>query len=198
MNSDGTGATNLSPDPNIYDMWPSWSPDGTLIIFSSTRNGGCCGETNIFTMPAPTQLPPPANLTGTNAPFVITQLTTNGTSIDPNWGKKAGTAACKTNCLRSKAIAFSVKRDNAGIELHGKVRVRNELRILVSDALVSIQWILPGGSTQTAQKRTDLNGLADFQVKGPHGTYTLTVTNIAKHGFTFDPAKSLLSRTVLK
>ncbi len=198
MNSDGTGATNLSPDPNIYDMWPSWSPDGTLIIFSSTRNGGCCGETNIFTMPAPTQLPPPANLTGADAPFVITQLTTNGASMDPNWAKKAGTTVCKTNCLRSKAIAFTVKRDDAGIELHGRVRVRNELRNLVSDAAVSIQWTLPGGGTQTAKKRTDLHGLADFQVKGPHGTYTLTVTKIAKQGSTFDPAKSLLSRTVVK
>jgi WD40-like Beta Propeller Repeat len=197
MNSDGSGATNLSPDPNTYyDMWPSWSPDGTLIIFSSTRNGGCCGETNIFTMPAPTHLPPLAKSEA--APFVITQLTTNGKSIDPSWGKKAGTGPCKSNCLRSKAIAFSSKPDNGGIELHGKVRVKNELRIVVPDALVSIRWTLPGGGTQTAQKMTDLNGMADFQLKGPHGTYTLTVTDISKQGFTFDPAKSLLTKTVTK
>lgn len=198
MNSDGSGATNLSNDPAVYDMWPSWSPDGTLIIFSSTRNGGCCGETNIFTMPAPTHLPPVAVARTTNAPAVVTQLTTNGASTDPNWGRKAGAAVCKSNCLRSKAITFSSKRDNAGIELHGKVRVKNELRIVVPDALVRVQWTLPGGSTQTAQKLTDLNGLADFQLKGPHGTYTLTVTNITKQGFTFDSAKSLLSKTVTK
>jgi tol-pal system beta propeller repeat protein TolB len=198
MNSDGSGATNLSTDPTVYDMWPSWSPDGTLIIFSSTRNGRCCGETNIFTMPAPTQLPPVVAATGTDAPSAVIQLTTNGASMDPNWGKKAGTAVCKSNCLRSKAIAFSSKRDNSGIELHGRVRVKNELRVLVPDAMVSIQWTRPGGGTQIAQKITDLNGLADFQLKGPHGTYTLTVTNIAKRGSTFDPAKSLLSKTVTK
>jgi hypothetical protein len=133
-----------------------------------------------------------------NAPQAVTQLTFNGKSTDPNWARKGGAAVCKVNCLRSKAIAFSAKRDNAGIELHGKVRVKNELRALVPDALVSIQWTLPGGGTQTAQKRTDLNGLADFQLKGPHGTYALTVTNITKQGFTFDPAKSLVSKTVTK
>jgi tol-pal system beta propeller repeat protein TolB len=199
INADGSGATNLSTDPTVYDMWPSWSPDGTLIIFSSTRNGGCCGETNIFTMPAPTHLPPvPGGAVGSDAPQAVKQLTTNGKSTDPNWGKKAGVSVCKVNCLRSKAIAFTKKRDNAGIELHGKVRVKNELRVLVPDALVGIQWTLPGGSTQTAQKLTDVNGLADFQLKGVHGTYTLTVIDITKQGFTFDPAKSLLSKTVTK
>jgi hypothetical protein len=180
-------------------MWPSWSPDGTLIIFSSTRNGGCCGETNIFTMPAPTHLPPvQAGGVGSDGPQAVKQLTTNGTSTDPNWGKKTGTSVCKVNCLRSKAITFTKKKDGLGIELHGHVRVRDELRLAVADALVSIQWSLPDGSQQVAQKTTDVNGVADFQVKGPHGTYTLTVTDIAKQGFTFDPAKSVLSKTVTK
>lgn len=198
MNADGTGATNLSSDPTVYDMWPSFSPDGTLIIFSSTRNGGCCGETNIFTMPAPTQLPPLAPAKLANAPDAVTQLTFDGKSADPNWAKKAGAGVCKVNCLRSKAITFSAKRNNAGIELHGKVRVKNELKVVVPDAAVTVQWTFPNGTTQTAQKNTDLNGLADFQVKGPHGIYTLTVTDITKPGFTFDPRKSLLTRTVTK
>jgi tol-pal system beta propeller repeat protein TolB len=199
INADGSGATNLSSDPTVYDMWPSWSPDGTLIIFSSTRNGGCCGETNIFTMPAPTHLPPvQAGGVGSDGPQAVKQLTTNGTSTDPNWGKKTGTSVCKVNCLRSKAITFTKKKDGLGIELHGHVRVRDELRLAVADALVSIQWSLPDGSQQVAQKTTDVNGGADFQVKGPHGTYTLTVTHIAKQGFTFDPAKSVLSKTVTK
>jgi Tol biopolymer transport system component len=198
INADGSGATNLSTDPTVYDMWPSWSPDGTLIIFSSTRNGGCCGETNIFTMPAPTQLPPAPLMQNGKAPQAVTQLTFNGKSTDPNWARKRGAAVCKANCLRSRAITFFKKKDNLGIEIHGKVRVKNELRAFVADAVVSIQWSLPDGSQQVAQKTTDLNGLADFQLKGPHGTYTLTVTDITKQGFTFDPAKSVLSKTVTK
>jgi len=198
MNADGSGATNLSADPTVYDMWPSFSPDGTLIIFSSTRNGGCCGETNIFTMPAPTQLPPLSAAKNQGAPLAVTQLTFNGKSADPDWAKKAGSGVCKANCLRSRAFTFSVKKDNAGIELHGRVRVKNELRLVVPDALVTVQWTLANGTTQSAQKNTDLNGLADFSVKGPHGTYTLTVTDIAKPGMTFDPKKSVLTRTVTK
>ncbi len=38
IRSDGTGLRNLTSG-NFYDVAPSWSPDGTLIAFSSTR---CC------------------------------------------------------------------------------------------------------------------------------------------------------------
>jgi TolB protein len=36
MNADGTGEKNLSNDPD-FDGWPSWSPDGGRIAFSSNR-----------------------------------------------------------------------------------------------------------------------------------------------------------------
>ena len=29
MNADGTGQTNISNNPGVYDADPSWSPDGT-------------------------------------------------------------------------------------------------------------------------------------------------------------------------
>jgi len=195
MNSDGTGATNLSNDPTVYDMWPSWSPDGTLIIFSSTRNGGCCGETNIFSMPAPTHLPPGGQ--GAMSQAGLKQLTTNGTSTDPDWGKKPS-SVCKTNCLRSTGIVFNYRLNNAGIDLRGRVQVKNELGAVVPDSSVSIQWTLPDSRVRNAQTLTDANGMADFQIKGPHGTYVLTVRNITKPGYSFDLSGSLRSKSIRK
>ena len=29
MNADGTGVTNLTNDPALTEVYPSWSPDGT-------------------------------------------------------------------------------------------------------------------------------------------------------------------------
>jgi len=201
MNKDGSGQTDLSNDVTVDDMWPSWSPDGTLITFSSTRNSTCCGETNIFSMPAPAHLPLGASgvqsTLGATAPATVTQLTTNGASTDPNWGKKAA-SICQSRCLSTRGITFTVKPDNAGIELHGKVLVRDEHRVLVPNALVTIKWTLPNGSTRAAQKLTDANGVADFQRNGPHGTYTLTITNTTKQGFTFDAATSVLSKTITR
>jgi Tol biopolymer transport system component len=66
VNRDGSGDTNLTNHPS-YDMGPSWSPDGSEITFTSTRarTEEDPSRADIFTMEAPTTLPPPSEIAAT-------------------------------------------------------------------------------------------------------------------------------------
>src|SRR5438132_723930 len=65
MHADGTSQVNLTNNA-ADDEWPVWSPDGSRILFGSTRDGGSVYEMN-------------ADGSG------VTQLTTMGTAFDPAW-----------------------------------------------------------------------------------------------------------------
>ena len=120
MNADGTEATNLTNDP-AGDTAPSWSPDGTQITFASNRDLGYTFD--LYTMDAPTTLPPPLARTAVEGASQPVRLTRSGFTADPDWGTrepggdtthtlavtKAGTGrgtvrstdrtiACGTNC----------------------------------------------------------------------------------------------------
>jgi hypothetical protein len=45
---------------------------------------------------------------------------------------------------------------------------------------------------------TDSTGIARFSTTGGRGTYTLTVGNITKTGYTFDAANSVLTKSITK
>lgn len=88
VNRDGTGITNLTSDESVNDMFQTWSPDGTLILFS--RADGL-GGLDLYTMPAPITLPPPAAAVATAAPDVV-RLTTGANASDPDWGRDPDSA----------------------------------------------------------------------------------------------------------
>ena len=66
VNRDGSGDTNLTDDPSD-DMGPSWSPDGTEITFTTSRDVTLEDpfRAEIYAMAAPTTLPPPPSQAAT-------------------------------------------------------------------------------------------------------------------------------------
>lgn len=96
VNRDGTGATNLTNDAAVNDMFPSWSPDGAQIVFS--RSNGSVSD--LYTMPAPTRLPLATPLAATAlaaggatqaAATTAAPLSTAGNASDPDWALAPGT-----------------------------------------------------------------------------------------------------------
>jgi uncharacterized delta-60 repeat protein len=101
---------------------------------------------------------------------------------------------CVTNCLRSTQVRLN---STTGGVL-GKVTVKNENGVVIPGATVSVTWTLPGGALQNQTATTTPKGLASFNLTGGAGTYTLTVTNITKSDYTFDPANSILSKSITR
>jgi Tol biopolymer transport system component len=88
VNRDGSGLTNLTQHPRD-DMFPNWSPDGTEILFSSNRDSDF--GLDIYSMPAPTVLPPeaaPARKRAARAQ-AVRRLTHNGAANHADWGAQA-------------------------------------------------------------------------------------------------------------
>lgn len=95
--------TLLSNDPTVYDMFPSYSPDGTLIIFSSSRDGG----SDIYTIPSNSGVPAAVAI---RAAAVPTRLTLLGNASDPAWGA-ASSAPPPTKTL---TVVLDLRAPSAG------------------------------------------------------------------------------------
>ena len=67
----------------------------------------------------------------------------------------------------------------------------------VAGASVSVTWALPGGQSLDRSDDTDQDGVAAFSTPRQAGTTALTVTDVALAGYTFDPARSVLSGSVV-
>ncbi len=105
MNADGTGQTMLTND-GAADVAPSWSPDGTKITFSSTKDGNF----EIYSM----------NADGTGQ----TRLTTNTAADNISSWSPDGTK-----------IAFSSGRDGNGEIYVMKADGTGQTRLTTNDAL---------------------------------------------------------------
>lgn len=127
--------------------------------------------------------------TNTSRSFVYS-INTGGSSTPP---------PTTTHFLRSTSISLSSKLSKNGIvSISAAVNVNDENGGSVSGATVAVSWTLPDGSTQNQTASTSSNGVARFSTSGRRGTYTLTINNITKSGYTFDRSNSVLIKTITK
>ena len=105
-------------------------------------------------------------------------------------------AAPKAMKVTSITLSGIVSGTRANIT--GYVYVKDGNGRAISNATVAIRWTIPGGTTKTMSATTNYLGRAGFTVSGGRGTYTLTVTNVTKSGYTFDTAGSIITKSITK
>ena len=98
--------------------------------------------------------------------------------------------------MRSTTIAAKAKTSGSGVKAQGRVTVQDANGAAIAGATVAITWKIPSGKTISQTATTTAKGLASFSTTDVAGSYTLTVTNITKAGYTFDSANSVLTKTV--
>jgi probable HAF family extracellular repeat protein len=100
---------------------------------------------------------------------------------------------CTVNCLRSTKIVLRTQVDI----IDGKVTVRDENGSPIAQALVVVRWTDPDGNSDIYNAVTKATGRARFFLaRGKPGRYTLTVVNIVRSQYTFNPSQSVLTKSI--
>jgi hypothetical protein len=106
--------------------------------------------------------------------------------------------ASPTQTAKVGAIDLRASVRNNVVTATGVVTVTTLAGTAVTGAAVTVTWQRPDGTTQTLTATTSSRGRATFTTSGGRGTYTLTVTDVSKAGFTFDPTAGPRSRSITK
>jgi hypothetical protein len=182
-----TPSTGAAPLTVSFYGSGSTDPDGTIASYSwSFGDGGNSTAAN-------------ASHTYTSAGTYIATLTVT----DNKNASASGTVTIIVNpagniVLRSTAIDLSATLHRRTVSVSGNVVVMNASGAAVSGAVVSATWARPGGATAAQTATTSSTGIAKFSATGGRGTYTLTVGNITKTGYTFDAGNGVLTKGITK
>lgn len=153
------------------------------------------GESGVVLLTPTDVVPPQPTPTPTPQPTMTPTPTPQPTATPEPTPTPDG---CADNCLRSTNISLSARERRGSVRVTGKVTVEDENGTTIEDAAVYATWTLPDGTAQDQTATTNSEGVARFRVRDGHGTYTLTVVNITKAGYTFDPDNSVLSESISK
>lgn len=104
---------------------------------------------------------------------------------------------CTSHCLRSTRIGLQSEALRKNFSIRGKVTIRDENAAPIFQALVVGKWTRPDGTSYDDNAWTNSNGVAVFTTKGPRGLYTLTIVNVVRSLYTFNPSQSVLSKSII-
>jgi hypothetical protein len=103
------------------------------------------------------------------------------------------------DALRSVSVTLSGQKVNSRTaNIKAVATLRDQNGKAVPKATLHVTWALPDGTTQSQTNTTASGGRGRFTIKGARGTYTLTVNNITKAGYSFDSANSVVSGSITK
>lgn len=194
----------------VYDMFNAVGSDTVTVNVGVTQPTATPTRTPTLGPPTstPTRTPtatprgrktntptPTRTATPTRTPTPISGATSTPTptrTFTPTPG-----SGCTVNCLRSTDIALTASGFSR-VTVNGNVTVKDEKGNVVASAQVQATWTRPDGSQAAQTATTNTSGVAGFSTSGGRGTYTLTVNNISKTGYTFDPANSVLSKSITR
>jgi PKD repeat protein len=180
------------------------TPTATTTLAPTTTRTATVGPTRtptatptrrFFRTPTPT--PRPATATPTRTPTAQPGPTNTPTITPTITATFTPGSGCTSNCLRSTDITLTAK-GFVSVTVTGKVTVKNENGSPVAGATVYITWTRPDGSKINQSAQTGASGVATFTTSAGRGAYTLTVTDITKTGTNFDPANSVLSKSITR
>ncbi len=95
-------------------------------------------------------------------------------------------------------IVLSGRARSGGVTIAGDVWVQDGSGRAAANASVTARWTGPDGAAQSVTLPTDSQGRARFDTTGPRGTYTLSIVGVAKAGFAFDAAHSVMTKSITR
>jgi PKD repeat protein len=164
-------------------------PDGSIVSYAWNFGDG-----------GTSTLAHPSHTYQTAGPYIATLTVTDnqGATGTASVTITVTQGGCTNKCLRSTNIALSAQLRSGTVTATGQVTVKNETGAVVPSATVFATWTQPNGSKVNQTATTNGSGSATFKTSSGRGTYILTITNITKTGSTFDPANSVLSKSITR
>lgn len=140
------------------------------------------------------------------AAYLVTAIATGGLTTDRCFIYAISTGGSNPpppppppgNILQVTKITLSARERNGVVTVNGTATILDQNNATVAGAVVKATWKHPGGQLLNQSATTDSKGLAKFSTTSGRGTYTLTIIDVAKSGYSFNKAGSVLSKSITK